>query len=178
MPGRPPVELTAAARLWLRVLVALCALFVVQGVSWCVFGSFDPFGIWDTMAARTLFGQGELPPEAARFGRLLVVPLGATSAGFFALAALVLWRGVGREGTRAVYKNHLVGSEGRAWIVDAFAVGFAVWFLVDSLFCAAIGAWFNVLWVNLPALVLVAIPTALLRRALGQVLASEDAVST
>ncbi|REJ76785.1 MAG: hypothetical protein DWQ36_24640 [Acidobacteria bacterium] len=164
MPGRPPVELTAAARLWLRVLVALCALFVVQGVSWCVFGSFDPFGIWDTMAARTLFGQGELPPEAARFGRLLVVPLGATSAGFFALAALVLWRGVGREG--------------RAWIVDAFAVGFAVWFLVDSLFCAAIGAWFNVLWVNLPALVLVAIPTALLRRALGQVLASEDAVST
>lgn len=142
-----------ATRRWLLVLVALCVLMALQGVSWMVFGSFDPLGIWDGLAAQELFGTEELPHDATRFARLVMIPFGATDAAFFALAAIMLWRGVG---------------SGQLWTLDAFGFAFALWFLLDTLGCALIGAWFNIWLVNVPALVLVAAPYALLRRSLAE----------
>lgn len=143
-------ELSPPARRWLFVLVALCVLMALQGVSWMVLGSFDPWGIWDGLAAQELYGSAELPPEARQFARLVMIPFGATDAAFFALAALVLWRGVGR---------------GQGWALEAFAWSFALWFMLDSLGCALLGAWFNVWLVNVPALVLVSVPYLFLRHA-------------
>ena len=125
------------------VLIGICWLLALQGVSWMVIGSFDPLGLWDRGAARFLFGVQELPPDARAMLRWLLVPFGATDAAFFALSAELLRRG------RAA---------GQHWVLQVFVLGMLVWFALDTGACLLLGAWWNVGLVNCPALLVTLLP--------------------
>lgn len=55
-----------------------------------IIGSFDPFGFYDYWMARWLFGADQLTDEARRTFAFVLIPFGATTAGYFALVFLVV----------------------------------------------------------------------------------------
>jgi hypothetical protein len=132
----------------LRYFEVLCAVLAVQGLGWALIGSFDPFGIWDGLAARALYAAPRLPDEALPLARLHLVLMGATDAGFFVLLHSLVRHGI---------------SSGLPWAHRAAVCGIGTWFLTDTLGSLYLGAWFNVAFVNLPALLLMAVPLWSLR---------------
>jgi hypothetical protein len=134
----------------LRYLEYLCVLLAIQGLGWALLGSFDPFGIWDGLAATALYGTGDLPRAALPLARLLLVLLGATDAGFFVLLFFLA-----RHGIRARL----------TWAHRASVSGLGTWFVIDTAGSLYLGASFNVALVNLPALLLLGVPLWFLRPA-------------
>lgn len=130
-----------------RALEWLCLALVVQGLSWIVLLSFDPFGVWEGLAAQALYGSESLPQAALPLARLLTAILGATDAGFFVLMFVLVRHGFGEH----------------TWAYRGVVAGVLTWGLVDSAASAALGAWFNVALVNLPALVLLGVPLWIVR---------------
>jgi hypothetical protein len=139
--------------LWDRWLQGACLLFALQSLGWVVWGSFDPFGWWDQMASPALFSQ-QPDPELVRYRSVLLGPFGATNTAYFLLAwALVTYAFPRRE----------------RWAWFAFAGSLAAWFCVDSAASVARGAAFNVLVVNLPCLVVLAVPLSALLLKFGAI---------
>lgn len=138
----------AAPTLYDRWLLAASLLFAAQALSWVALGSFDPFGLWDGLAAEALHG-GATPPAVAAFRRFVLGPFGATTAAYF-----VLFAAVARWPLRA----------GEPWAWWALSGSLGLWFVVDSLASLARGGLFNVLLVNVPCLIVLGIPLLALRR--------------
>lgn len=134
-----------------QLMTALCTLLCVQGLSWVVFGSFEPTGWYDGLLAQSQLGAATLPEDAARVQRFLLVLFGATDAAYFALAGFVV---------------HHAFDERWAW--RAVASSFGLWFTVDTAGSLWLGATFNVLVVNLPCLALFGVGLALWRSALSE----------
>jgi hypothetical protein len=59
-------EGTAHFAFWRTYLLVASTLLVLQAVSWIVFGSFDPFGLYTSLMARAFFGSARLPAEAQK----------------------------------------------------------------------------------------------------------------
>ncbi len=127
---------------WRRLHVGLFGLLALQGLGWALLGSFDPWGWWDGHLAQALFGREALLPAEEQVKRAVLIPLGATDAGFFLLAALFAARAE-RAGER-----YVIGSLGAA-------VG--LWFVADSALSVWGGIGFNALFVNVPVTVLLAV---------------------
>jgi hypothetical protein len=128
---------------WTHWLLIVSILLAVQGVSWMIMGSFDPIGIYDAKLARVLLDADTLSADAkAAFGYGVAL-LGATDAAFFALFAIIV---------------RVPFSAGERWAHAALALSILTWFLLDSVYSISVGAWFNVLIVNIPCLLLVGIP--------------------
>lgn len=134
---------------WRKYLMIMSVIFALQGVGWALFGSFDPFGFYDGIWARAMFGAAELPADAARARSFLLGPFGATDAGFFILV---------------YYIARYPFAARRLWAHRAITVAVGFWFLLDSLVSIAHGAFFNVYVVNLPALAMLAPPLFFTRR--------------
>ena len=130
-------------RFWRGWLLVATAIFAVQALSWVFIGSFDPFGIYDGLLARALYGTDTLPADAALLFRFAVVPLGATTAGYFVLA-------------HAIVRFAFPRRERWAWWAVTGAI--AVWFVFDSAFSIWHGAAFNVFLVNIPCVVILGVP--------------------
>ncbi len=147
---RDMAQLSAKRFEQLRVaLFALTILFCLQGLSWMVIGSFDPFGFYDGLLAQWLFGTSELPAAAEATLAFALIPFGATDAAYFALSALVIHHGFGRR---------------ERWAWNAVAGSFALWFVTDTGLCLVHGAVFNIVVVNVPCAVFYGIPLLLIRR--------------
>ena len=128
---------------WTRWLLIVTILLAVQGVSWMIIGSFEPLGIYDAKLARVLLDSDTLPADAkATFGYAVAL-LGATDAAFFLLAAIIVRIPFTRKET---------------WAHLALSFSILTWFLLDCVFSISVGAWFNVLIVNIPCLLLIGIP--------------------
>ena len=137
----------AAPGLFDRWLTAASVIFCLQALMWAAIGSFDPFGIWDGLLADAFY-DGVLPPEVVRFRRFVLGPFGATTAGYFFLVFMIA-----RHPFRAR----------EAWAFRAISGAVGLWFCVDTTVSLLHGALFNVLLVNIPALVLLATPLIALR---------------
>lgn len=133
---------------WTRVLVVLSAVLSVQGLSWMVIGSFEPFGVYDRHMAQALFGAEALSEDAARAFAFALVPFGATDAAYFALAGAVIHHAFPRR---------------EAWAYRAVVGSFGLWFAADTVGSLLVGAAFNVLWVNLPCVVIFGVPLWIVR---------------
>jgi hypothetical protein len=142
-------ERSARFAFWRTYLLAASALFGVQSVSWLLFGSFDPFGFYTGMMARTFWGSAELTAEAQKTFSFAVGPLGATTAGYFVLVHYLVRYGFPRR---------------ERWAYIAVVAAVLVWFGLDTAASLRHGAWFNVVVVNVPCLVLLGIPLLALRR--------------
>ena len=132
-------------------LVAASLLFAAQALGWVVLGSFDPFGVWDGLAADAFHG-GHTPPAVEEFRRFLLGPFGATTAGYF-----VLFAAVARYPFRAR----------EPWALVALSGSLALWFTVDSLASLARGGLFNVVLVNVPCALILGLPLWRLRPLFG-----------
>lgn len=151
-------------RFWCGYLLVLSALFALQAMSWVFMGGFDPFGVYDGLLARALYGQEALPDDAARMFRFAAVPLGATTAGYFVLV-------------HAIVRFAFPRREPWAWWAVTAAV--AVWFALDSVFSIRHGAVFNVWLVNIPCVVLLGVALAALRPAFrGKALNGNEETTT
>ena len=119
------------------LIVGLSGLFALQGLSWMVLGAFDPFGLYSSMLATHIGSPDGLGPEARDVQRFLMIPFGATDAAYFALTGAIAWSGFYLK-----------------WCWRAVAASFALWIVADTTACVFVGAWFNVLVVNVPCLVM------------------------
>lgn len=128
-------------------LVAASLLFAVQALSWAVLGSFDPFGLWDGLAADALFGGGT-PAEVERFRRFVLGPFGAITAGYFALFA-------------AVARHPFRARERWAW--QALSGSLLLRFAVDSLASLVRGGLFDVPLVTVRCALILGVPLWRLR---------------
>jgi hypothetical protein len=135
---------------WRTYLLVASALFGLQGVSWILFGSFDPFGFYTGMMAWTFWGSVGLTSEAQKTFSFAVGPLGATTAGYFVLVHYLVRYGFPRR---------------ERWAYTAVVTAVLVWFGLDTAASLRHGAWFNVVIVNVPCLILLGIPLLALRRA-------------
>mgnify|MGYP006277735585 CR=1 FL=1 len=134
---------------WRGWLLVMSTVFAVQAFGWILFGSFDPFGLYSTLMAREFWDTGALTPEADETLAFAVVPLGATTAGYFVLVHYLVRFGFARR---------------ERWSFHAVVAALAVWFVLDSAFSLWHGAWFNVILVNVPCIVLLGVPLLRLRR--------------
>jgi len=122
---------------WLEVV---CWALAVQGLTWMVFGSFDPMGVYDHLLAEHLYGLAELPPPAAEAFAFAMIPFGATDAAYFALVGAVVRYGFPTR---------------QPWTWWAVVGSFSLWLVADTAGSMWVGAWFNVALVNLPCALLV-----------------------
>lgn len=126
-------------RKWL-IAISLC--FAAQGIVWIFLGSFDPFGLWDSLAFQTFF-DGRAHEDVIVFRRFVMVPFGATIAGYFVLISGIVIYGF---------------PTGQKWTYWTVVVGVGVWFLLDTVMSVVRGGVFNVWLVNIPCIILLAIP--------------------
>lgn len=131
-----------------KVLELLFWGSALVGVYWAATGQAEPFGIYEPALVTWATGGAALDADSARLMRFFMVPLGATMAGYFVLAALVV--------------RHTFPRDDR-WAWRAMAWSLAAWFVVDTSLSIAVGAWFNVWIVNVPYAVLVAVALAAAR---------------
>ena len=123
-------------------------IFAFQGLFWALYGSFDPFGLYDSFFAKSFYQLPELPDDVEKAKRFLLVPFGATDLGYFILMYFI---------TRYPLANR------ERWAYRALVWAFLSWLIVDTAMSLIYGAYFNVLIVNLPCVVLLGLPLLLLR---------------
>lgn len=138
---------------WYRYLLIISALFGLQAVTWLFFGSFDPLGVYTGLLADALFGVPRLPQEARVTLAFATGPLGATTAGFWVLVHALVRHGFSRRDR---------------WSYRAVVSAVLVWFTLDSVASVAHGAWFNVLLVNIPCLLLIGVGLIRVRPYVGR----------
>lgn len=122
---------------WYRWLLGTSAFFVLFGVASAVAGSLPPASLWGGWIAEHFFG-GPMPEEAKTIFDFMRGPLGGTMAGHYVLQTALVAIPVRR---------------GERWASVAIVAATLLWFCVDSGVSISHGAWFNVLRVNLSALV-------------------------
>lgn len=135
---------------WIKYLTWASVFFAVQGIFWAVWGSFDPIGWYDGLVAKSLFQTSVLPEAAEKITSFLLVPFGATEAGYFILFYFIV-------------KYPLANRE--LWAYKALWTAVLTWFLLDSGLCLWHKAYFNIIVVNIPAILLLGIPLWLIRGA-------------
>jgi hypothetical protein len=113
-------------------------IFAIVGMFWALTGTADPFGIYERLMALNYWGLESLPPDALISFQFLLVPLGATCAGYFLMLYFIA--------TYAFPKKE-------KWSYFAVVVPFLVWFSTDTILCIIHGAFFNVYFANIPSLI-------------------------
>ena len=124
---------------WTTYLKVISLFFAFLGILWAVIGSFDPFGIYDSMMAQSFYQQDQLPADVKKATQFILAPFGATSAGYFILQYLITVHAFSKK---------------EKWAWQTIFGAFTFWFLLDSTLSIYHGAWFNLLLANIPALLL------------------------
>ncbi|HEY9841861.1 MAG: hypothetical protein ACAI44_19865 [Candidatus Sericytochromatia bacterium] len=127
---------------WLLVLSVGMTGFGVLAALWPMNPLLAP---WQQQIALRYF-QGNLPDQALAYRSFIMAPLGGTIAGFYLMQTLIV---AGPFARRDPFAWHAV-----CW-------GSLLWFGLDSTMSLLHGAAFNVLMINLPALLGVGLPLAL-----------------
>ena len=123
---------------WVAYLKGISIFFALMGLMWVVVGSFDPFGLYDTAFAKAFWGEENLPKDAQTAFQFILGPFGATTSGYFIMQYFIA--------KHAYAKREL-------WAYNAILTAFFVWFLTDTTFSLSKGAYFNILFANIPSLV-------------------------
>jgi hypothetical protein len=125
-------------RYLVRYTQAISLFFALLGVYWALTGTADPFGIYERLMAYHFWGQEMLPEDAKLTFRFLLVPLGATCAGYFIMQFFI---------ATTAFANR------EKWGYAAIVVPFFVWFMIDTSLCLLHGAYFNIYYANITSLI-------------------------
>jgi hypothetical protein len=131
--------------LWVNYWMLLMGLLVAfAGNSW-VF-DYHNQGIFE------VFNQGkQLSGQVLEMKNWLFGIIGATMIGFNVLAIFII--------RFALLKKEI-------WAWNALFYGIIVWFVVDSAISIYYSAYFNIYWINLPALLIFLVPLYFIRKAI------------
>ena len=127
---------------WQKYLKITAVLFCLQGLSWCVIGSLEPFGWYDSLMSNAILGLSELPADAQKIFQFILIPFGATDAAYFMLFYFVV-------------EYPLKNKEKWAW--NALVTCTFFWFAVDTVACLFYAAYFNILMVNIPSILVLSL---------------------
>lgn len=122
---------------WWRWLLGWSGFFAIFGAASALLGDLPPASLWGDWVAEGLLGGSFTERERTLFD-FMRGPLGGTMAGSYVMQSALVAIPIRR---------------GEAWAWWAVFVGVLVWFVIDSMVSLAHGAYFNVLRVNLFALV-------------------------
>ncbi len=128
---------------WTRWLFIASLLLALQGVTWIIMGSFDPFGIYDGVLSRALLNADQMSDDTLIIYQFMIGLLGATDAAFFVLFAFI---------AKYPFANQ------ERWAHVALITGFLTWFILDTGLSFHLNAVFNIFYVNVPCLLLIGIP--------------------
>jgi hypothetical protein len=123
-----------------RILAGVCLFYAAVGAALPYLGGTGWLGPWDEAVAQLCWGTSVVPSDMQQTQTLLYGILGGSSVGKW-LAAW--WLAVEPLARR------------EAWGWRASVGGLLAWFLVDSGVSLFMGAWFNVLMINIFPLMLV-----------------------
>lgn len=127
---------------WYRWLLTASVAFVAFGIFVAFFPESVVLDPWNSALAQAV-SDGALSEETSRTKAFMMGPLGGTIAGFYVLQSFIIWR---------PFRNK------EQWSWWAVSLATLVWFAVDSVLSVHHGASFNVLMINLPALIVIGIP--------------------
>jgi len=137
----------AVPRPWM-VLAATCGVFVIVGLLLLGTPISPLFAPYLQTLAKTYF-KGGINHEAYIWIRFTYGLVGVTFAAHFLMLGWAALRAAGQR-----------------WVLNAVALSMLAWFLVDSTACLLHRGTFNVLMINVPSLLALAIPWAWCRRTL------------
>lgn len=129
-PSEPHERPVGAA----RVLFQLCVGLAAFGVAVAVASTSPLFGFYSRWIVDAFFA-GEPRAEAQIWQGFIYGPIGATFAAHFAMLAAIL---------RC--------ASSQPWAYRAVITSMLAWFVPDTLTGMLHGAWFNVLWINVPSM--------------------------
>lgn len=121
-----------------RYTQVISIIFALMGLFWAVVGTADPLGIYEKLMAINFWGVEILPEDAKLTFRFLLVPLGATCAGYFTMQFFI---------ATYAFANR------EKWGYVAIVVPFFVWFIIDTSLCLLHGAYFNIYFANITSLI-------------------------
>ena len=124
---------------WIAYLKYISLFFAFQGLLWAFIGSFDQFGIYNSLMAEAFFRQQVLPAPAEKVFRFILAPFGATTPGYFVLQYFIT--------------IHAFAARQR-WAYQAIVFAFLFWFVIDTSLSIYHQPYFNIWMANIPALVL------------------------
>jgi hypothetical protein len=124
-------------RFLVRYAQVISLLFALMGLYWALAGTADPFGIYERLMATNFWGEESLPEDARLTFQFLLVPLGATCAGYFTMQFFI---------ATYAFANR------EKWGYAAIVVPFFVWFVIDTSLCLLHGAYFNIYFANITSL--------------------------
>jgi len=127
---------------WYCWLLLSSMLFACIGVYIALFPDGIALSPWNNEMARHFF-DGDAPEDAAKLKSFLFGPLGGTILGFYFLQIYIIWNAFRQK---------------KRWAWWAILAGTLSWFAIDNLQSIKHGAWFNVLLINFPAIVVVGLP--------------------
>lgn len=122
---------------WVSYLKVVSLFFAAMGIMWILVGSFDPFGLYDREFAKAFWQRENLPQDAKIAFQFILGPFGSTTTGYFILQFFIA-------------KNAYASRQ--LWGYNAILVAFFVWFFTDTLFSMYKGAYFNIMFANIPSL--------------------------
>lgn len=111
--------------------------FAFLGLFWALTGMADPFEIYERLMAVNFWGEETVPEDGKLVYRFMLVPLGATCAGYFTMQFFI-----------ATYAS----ANREKWGYVAIVVPFFVWFVIDTSMSFKHGALFNIYFANITSL--------------------------
>jgi hypothetical protein len=124
-------------RYLVRYTQVVSIVFALLGLIWAVTGYTDPFGIYESLMAESLWGTETFTDEAKDTFQFLLVPLGSTCAGYFTMQFFIATYAFGNR---------------EKWGYKAIIIPFFVWFFIDTSLCLLHGALFNIYFANITSL--------------------------
>lgn len=127
---------------WYRWLLVISVLSVLVGLSIAFLSNSVFFHIYNAKLTAHFF-DGQLPEGVNEMRLFLFGPIGGTITGYFVFQTFIVW-------------NSFYNKERWAWYSVLAAL--TSWFVVDTTVSLIHAAYFNILMINLPTLLLNGIP--------------------
>ena len=131
---------------WQKWLTYANVITVFVGLVVAFFGNSFLFDLHNTATQDLFFGGEPFTPEVLKMKNWLFGIIGGTIVGFHLLMIMISENAFKRK---------------EKWAYDAMWLGLLSWFLIDSSISFYYGAIYNIIMINIVALILIGIPLSM-----------------
>ena len=124
---------------WTKYFKVISVFMIVIGIFWAIAGVFDPLGIYEKYFAMHFWNTDVPPADAKTTFSFLMIPFGATLAGYFVMQYLLVHHG---------FPQRL------KWVWNTLVIGILTWVCLDTALCLIHKAYFNILLANISTMLL------------------------
>lgn len=134
---------------WQKCLTYANVITVIVGILAAYFSNSFIFDMYNGYTKEVFFDSAEFNPEVMRLKNWLTGIIGATIVGFHVLMIMI---------SENAFKKK------EPWAYRAMWYGILSWFIIDGSVSIYYGAIYNIVMINLVALVLIGIPLIMTRK--------------